>query len=213
MIYAIEAIGFDRVKFGYSKHIHTMVWRYQAVQTHSPSEVRIIGVIHEGTKADERALLKRWSAFNTHGEWFSLTDELKTFISEHFVSFSLDDTHIALALFLRKKKPDDKLLVNDKRFISLDAPSGRQDELGEHLMYHETVGIDAEQETDMMSKEVFSAANNTLFNNKSRVGDIAQMRRDGYSYQDIGDAFGKSPDAIKNTLARARTKLSKRFNH
>ena len=56
-------------------------------QTHSPYPVKLLGVIECETEKEmrnlEKTLIRRFSEHNLRGEWFSLADEILTYIQEH----------------------------------------------------------------------------------------------------------------------------------
>ncbi len=76
-IYFILGKKSKRIKFGFT--LGRVEKRMGSLQTGSPEPLTILGWI-PGTCQDEKALHKRFKPLNVKGEWFTETDELKSFI-------------------------------------------------------------------------------------------------------------------------------------
>jgi hypothetical protein len=79
-IYFIQAGPF--VKIGWSGHSATR--RIREMQPGCPYKIEVLGMCRVRlTMDDERALHDRFRAHHFRGEWFHLSDEIKTFVDEH----------------------------------------------------------------------------------------------------------------------------------
>ena len=76
MIYAIEAVGLDRVKFGRAKNPRS---RLGAFATGSPVPLRLIAVA-EWPDDHERIIHDAFSTSRAGGEWFHMTYPVEEFI-------------------------------------------------------------------------------------------------------------------------------------
>lgn len=180
------------MKLGFSKSEHTLVWRYQSVDTHCPTEIDVMGVWRQGTKQDERALHGDWSHSHFKGEWFHLTAGLKAFIEQRFEPFTITKEMKALAMFLRSQKEAEiPLLVNDERFVSLEATS---------------VAYEAGQETWLIASEQAEANTRGIRKKSHRpeeVLEIVRLRAQGHSFRVIAEKVGKSEDAVRKAHLRS----------
>ena len=70
MLYAIEAIGLDRVKIGFTSTNAGLARRFESFQVGSPVELAIIGVRPDSGEADEQRIHRHLSGGCVRGEWF-----------------------------------------------------------------------------------------------------------------------------------------------
>jgi hypothetical protein len=77
-IYFIEAVGFSRIKIGYSTNVDT---RRLSLAAQSPAELRIVHTF-PGKLQDESRLHRIFRKFRVHGEWFSYGPEIAGFIEK-----------------------------------------------------------------------------------------------------------------------------------
>lgn len=75
-VYFIEAIGFRRVKIGYTADLPR---RFRALQAACPFQLRILGWV-PGTTTYERKLHRHFADLRVRGEWFLLDKVLDDFI-------------------------------------------------------------------------------------------------------------------------------------
>lgn len=79
MIYFIACPVANAVKIGVTHN--PPYHRLMSMQAGCPFELQLIGVT-EGCYQDEAALHKRFAALRVRGEWFLLTDELRSHIAQ-----------------------------------------------------------------------------------------------------------------------------------
>lgn len=68
----------DLVKIGYSTNF---AQRLETLQVQCPQKIEVLLVI-AGSLTEEKALHRRFAASRTTGEWFTLTDDIRTLIDE-----------------------------------------------------------------------------------------------------------------------------------
>ncbi len=73
MLYAIEAIGLDRVKLGFTSSDVLLAARLESIACGCPVDVRLIGVFRDGSREDEKELHDLLSDHRVRGEWFQLS--------------------------------------------------------------------------------------------------------------------------------------------
>jgi hypothetical protein len=209
----------ERVKIGFCQGPHQLVWREQAISVHSPSHFGLLGVVEDGTRQQEKALHKAWAHCRHRGEWFNLTPELSQFLATLLQPFESTKELRDLAMVLREAKGDKRrpgfdskrrLLLDRPNFLSLDATSGISDQ-GETLTLHETLAC-----PDLNPEELFlrqeAIANATSRNSAGAFWkDVMDMRLQGFSFQEIGAAIGKSEDAAQKIWSRVKLRLVERF--
>lgn len=110
-IYFIESA--DKIKIGIADNV---AWRMADIANMSPVPVRLLGFI-EGDEAAERALHVRFAHLRRHGEWFTASDELRTYIDNDpnvlhelrphgqakRMSFSLEDEYQSMLRLIAEK--------------------------------------------------------------------------------------------------------------
>lgn len=79
-VYFISAEETARVKIGYSIDPHR---RLAQLKTGSPCTLKMAGIIKNTSASLENKLHKKFSADRINGEWFHMSSEIKTFISEN----------------------------------------------------------------------------------------------------------------------------------
>ena len=77
-VYFLEGSDTDLVKIGFSTE---PLRRIARISTMSASRLTV-AVIFAGTRADEKALHRRFAQHRTRGEWFDAAPEINAFISE-----------------------------------------------------------------------------------------------------------------------------------
>lgn len=78
-IYAIECS--ERIKIGFSKNPEK---RFYKIASDAPAPCALLGY-WPGDAADELEVHTKFNAIRSHGEWFTATAELLTFIARHAV--------------------------------------------------------------------------------------------------------------------------------
>lgn len=81
MIYFLKFEGLDYVKIGYTKMSNARL-RILSYSTHSPFDVQLLLLI-EGTFRDEKKYHKQFKEYHFKKEWFILSEEIKSFISDN----------------------------------------------------------------------------------------------------------------------------------
>lgn len=76
-VYFIGAVDTGLVKIGYTKG--DVEFRLAMLQIGSPIHLYLIGAL-EGGKETETKLHKRFKSFHSHGEWYRIEGELKTYL-------------------------------------------------------------------------------------------------------------------------------------
>jgi len=79
VVYFIATSDGARVKIGYTTR--QVSDRLQDLQTSSADRLKVVATIH-GTQEDEAAFHAKFAQFRLFGEWFSFSDEIKSFIAE-----------------------------------------------------------------------------------------------------------------------------------
>lgn len=218
MIYAIKADEINRVKLGYCKNKYNLVWRFQSIDTHCPTEVTLMGVQVSGTRKEEKALHAQWAAARCKGEWFRLTPELKRFITKTFCPYEIKAEDRALAQELRGDKGDrrrpgydkhNRLLLDRPEFVSLDSLSGASDEQGEMLAWSEVIGTPADQEIGVMAAQMVEKIERKVTRKGDELSEIFRLRSEGRTFEQIAKVMGKEEDAVRKAFSRAKKKLSK----
>jgi hypothetical protein len=77
LVYAIEALGLNTIKIGWTQHLKS---RLSAIRTSCPVEVRLLGVT-PGNRTDEVAMHQQFEDCRVRGEWFRATPELRAEVS------------------------------------------------------------------------------------------------------------------------------------
>jgi hypothetical protein len=78
-VYFIEAVGSNQVKIGYSKNVKS---RLRSLQTGSPFELILLGVV-PGSMSLELDLHKEFDCYRQQGEWFSVSDEIISYVERN----------------------------------------------------------------------------------------------------------------------------------
>ena len=81
-IYALEAIGLNRVKIGWAKSVRQRLRKIAAI---IPVETRLVAA-RAGTRADEAAIHRDLDRWNVKHEWFTLSDEVSAYIALHLAA-------------------------------------------------------------------------------------------------------------------------------
>ena len=79
-VYFIQPVDGGPIKIGIAAHV---LGRLSGLQTGSPVELRVLGVIPGVRQSYEAELHERFAATRRHGEWFEPTPELMAFIAVH----------------------------------------------------------------------------------------------------------------------------------
>lgn len=79
-VYFIQPVAGGLIKIGIASNVTA---RLSGLQTGSPVELRVIGVIRGVDQTAEAGLHLRFAASRKHGEWFEPTPELLAYIAEH----------------------------------------------------------------------------------------------------------------------------------
>ena len=77
-VYFIEAIGFDRVKIGWTTK--PAQERVKALKTSSPCDLVLLGTMPAKDQLAEKLVHERFSSIRIVGEWFEKTTELLAFV-------------------------------------------------------------------------------------------------------------------------------------
>lgn len=77
LVYAIEALGLNTIKIGWTKHLTS---RLSAIRTSCPVELRLLGVT-PGNRTDESEIHQQFEDCRVRGEWFRATPELRAEVS------------------------------------------------------------------------------------------------------------------------------------
>lgn len=79
MIYFVQSMSGGPIKIGYSQDTRTINNRLASLQTNSPTELMLVGII-EGNKQTEASLHSQFDCVRVRGEWFDPCDAIVTFI-------------------------------------------------------------------------------------------------------------------------------------
>jgi hypothetical protein len=79
-IYFVQPAAGGLIKIGIASNVAA---RLSGMQTGSPVELRVIGVIAGVDQSFEAELHERYASARRHGEWFEPTAELLDYIAEH----------------------------------------------------------------------------------------------------------------------------------
>lgn len=78
-VYFVRPVGLNLVKIGYSRSVRK---RVRDLQTANGGRLTLLCTMR-GSISEERALHRRFASARREGEWFELTPEIESFISEH----------------------------------------------------------------------------------------------------------------------------------
>lgn len=78
-VYFIEAIGLNLIKIGVATSVSK---RLSSLQSSSPAELLLRGVIKYGTSGLERLLHKHFSDQRHHGEWFRIDNRMRMLLED-----------------------------------------------------------------------------------------------------------------------------------
>jgi hypothetical protein len=80
-VYFIASPAMGAIKIGRTRGV--AIARLLGLQTASPDELRLLGVIRNATHDDETALHRKFKHLRIRGEWFTASPELIGYIDEH----------------------------------------------------------------------------------------------------------------------------------
>lgn len=79
-VYIVLAKGLGRYKIGVASQ--SVRDRFKGLQCCCPVELEVVLVMIDGTFKEEQLLHRKFAASRLHGEWFSESPELLTYIAE-----------------------------------------------------------------------------------------------------------------------------------
>lgn len=196
MIYAIEAIGSMCVKIGYCTDFVRLVYRWKQLDTHSPHELKLLGVIWNGSREQEKDLHLEWLPHWKKREWFFVAP-VREEITRRFQRAELDARSFEIAELLKSQKEGDlPLLLADERFAPLSAAKNQGYRAGQEMW------LSAKEDTDTVHKQGPPRGAHDW-------RDIVRLRNDGLTFKAIGAKLGKSGHAVYATWHRAQQRLNK----
>jgi DNA-binding protein Fis len=133
MIYFIQSGKTGPIKIGYTKDKGSAQKRLDMMQTGSPEQLNIIGMV-EGERKDKFAFHRKFHPYQLHGEWFQPDHILIDFINQ--VCGLKESATYSYNLDIFEEKSLDEILADiEKNYIkmALIKTKGRKQEAAELL--------------------------------------------------------------------------------
>lgn len=202
MLYAIETVGWDAMKIGFSTDLRTLVRRIEGLQVGSPHELAFLGVMLDGTRADEKRMHLELDNVKIRGEWYSRRKGWKL-VEHEFRAFQITARLRQAAYVVQKVNQEEPILDEwPSEWVSLS------DRIREDLetKWEDVLSTSANEGESDESDRALEALESCSAAERQLLTAVAE----GRTFQELGNQNGVSHQAIQKRFSKLASRLRKR---